>query len=93
MPHPPGPRRVFFLFNPISREITVTNEAPAPVYVATDRYVTIALYSVVSGMSQKAVRRKIEDGKWIEGREYIRSPDGGLFVDREGVARWLRRKT
>lgn len=24
---------------------------------------------------------KIKEGKWIEGREYVRSPDGGLVVD------------
>ena len=44
--------------------------APAP-------YVTIPLAAMVTGLTEKAIRRKIEDGKWIEGREYRRSPDGG----------------
>jgi hypothetical protein len=68
-----------------------TEERPAQVYIAADRYVTIRLYSQISGLGVEAIRSKIKEGKWIEGREYVRSPDGGLFVDREGVARWLKK--
>lgn len=56
--------------------------APAPVVV-------LKLAEAITGLSQKAMRRKIEDGKWIEGREYHRSPDGGLFLDIEGYRKWV----
>lgn len=56
--------------------------APAP-------YVTIPLAAEITGLSEKAIRRKIEDGKWIEGREYRRSPDGGVFISIEGFCKWL----
>ena len=57
--------------------------------VAPANYVTIALASTVTGLSEKAIRRKIEEGKWIEGREYRRSPDGGIFISLPGVERWI----
>lgn len=56
--------------------------APAP-------YVTVALASTIIGLSEKAIRRKIEDGKWIEGREYRRAPDGGIFVSIDGFSAWI----
>ena len=68
----------------------MANEVPA--FIAPDRYVTIRLYATISGMSVEAIRMKIKAGKWLENREYIRSPDGGLFVDREGVQRWMTRR-
>jgi hypothetical protein len=56
--------------------------APAP-------YVTIKLAAVITGLTEKAIRRKIEDGKWIEGREYRRSADGGIFISMKGYERWV----
>lgn len=66
--------------------MTVQHNAihPAP-------YVTVELFAQISGLTQKAIRRKIEDGKWLEGREYRRSPDGGVFISIEGFRKWLER--
>lgn len=41
------------------------------------------------GMTVKAIRRKIEDGKWIEGREFHRDPDGNIWLDQKGIMRWV----
>lgn len=41
------------------------------------------------GMTEKAIRRKMEEGKWIAGREYHRDPDGNLWLDVKGVMRWV----
>lgn len=60
--------------------------APAP-------YVTVTLFASISGLSEKAIRRKIEDGKWIEGREYRRSPDGGIFISLKGYQQWVESAT
>lgn len=59
-----------------------TMVAPAP-------YVTIPLAAAITGLTEKAIRRKIEDGKWIEGREYRRSPDGGIFISIKGYQQWV----
>jgi hypothetical protein len=56
--------------------------APAP-------YVTVALAAMITGLTEKAIRRKIEEGKWIEGREYRRSPDGGIFISLKGYQQWV----
>lgn len=59
--------------------------SPAP-------YVTIALAALTTGLTEKAIRRKIEEGKWIEGREFRRSPDGGIFISLEGYKKWIESK-
>lgn len=65
--------------------------AIAPVYIAPDRFVTIGLYATISGFTEKAIRRKIEDGKWLADREFKRAPDGHIMIDREGVQRWVQK--
>lgn len=52
-------------------------------------YVTVHLAAKITGLTEKAIRRKIEDGKWIEGREYRRSPDGGVFISIKGYVQWI----
>lgn len=60
--------------------------APAP-------YVTVPMFALISGMSEKAIRRKIEDGRWVEGREYRRAPDGGVFISIKGFQKWVEQAT
>ena len=48
----------------------------------------IPLFCHETGYSEKAVARKIEDGVWVEGREYVRAPDGRLLIDMDGFNRW-----
>jgi len=68
-----------------------TEVPPYTVHLAPERFVTIKLHSAISGYSEGAIRSKIKEGVWIEGREYLRAPDGHVFIDREGVQRWLVR--
>lgn len=53
------------------------------------RYIRIALFTAQTGWTEKAVRRKIEDGVWVQGREYRRAPDGALLIDVEGYEKWV----
>lgn len=55
----------------------------------TFRYQLIKRFCELSGNTEKAVRRKIEDGVWREGREYRRAPDGRIYVDGMGVQKWI----
>lgn len=61
------------------------------VYVAPAQYVRIPLAAVMTGLSEKAIRRKIEEGKWLEGREYIRR-DGEVYISVKGFERWVEGK-
>lgn len=52
-------------------------------------YVTIERFSQITGYSEKAIRRKIEDGKWLEGREWKKAPDGHVLISVRGYVRWV----
>jgi hypothetical protein len=51
--------------------------------------VRIRLAASKTGYSEKAIRRKIESGVWIEGREYRKAPDGCILISMEGYAQWV----
>jgi hypothetical protein len=54
-------------------------------------YVQIPVASALTGYTEKAIRRKIDDGKWLEGREYIKAPDGHILISMKGYAQWAER--
>ena len=58
------------------------------IQLAPARFVTIELAARLIGLTDKAIRRKIEDGIWAEGRQYRRR-DGRVFVDLKGVEHWV----
>lgn len=60
-----------------------------PVPIATARYVLPALAQLLTGYTVKAIERKIERGDWVEGREWIRAPDGRIHVDMVGYHKWV----
>jgi hypothetical protein len=53
------------------------------------RYVLISKFCAESGYSEKAVRRKIEEGVWLENRQFRKAPDGHILIDVQGVERWV----
>jgi len=57
--------------------------------ITSANYVTIAVAAKLTGLSEKAIRRKIEEGKWLEGLQFIRSSDGGIFISLKGYDLWV----
>jgi hypothetical protein len=57
-------------------------------HVTPARFVTIELAERLTGMSQKAIRRKIERAIWAEGIHFRRR-DGGVFIDLPAVMKWV----
>lgn len=57
--------------------------------VAPAKYVKLPLFEALTGYTEKAVRRKIEEGVWIEGREFVRAPDGHVLASMEGFYKWV----
>lgn len=47
----------------------------------------------VTGYSEKAIRRKIEDGVWRQGSEYVKAPDSHIMIDLKAVEQWARGQT
>lgn len=52
--------------------------------------VTVRAAAAQTGLTEKAIRRKMEDGIWLETIEYSKSPTGQVFIDLQAVARWQR---
>lgn len=52
-------------------------------------YVTLPVASAAIGLTVKAMRRKIEDGKWLEGEVWRKAPDGHVMISIEGYRRWV----
>jgi len=52
-------------------------------------YVVIPLAAAMTGLTEKAIRRKIETGVWTEGRQYRRGPDGHIYISVKGFAQWV----
>jgi hypothetical protein len=60
-----------------------------PVQLMPAPYVTVALAATLTGYSEKAIRRKIQDGIWLEGREYRKAPDDRVLISMKGFAAWV----
>lgn len=53
------------------------------------RWVLIPAFASLTGYTEKAVRRKIEDGIWIEGRHFRKAPDGHVTMDLQSYYQWV----
>lgn len=53
------------------------------------QWILLHAFCTLTGYTPKAIRRKIEDGKWIEGRIYRRAPDGHITVNLQEYYRWV----
>lgn len=65
--------------------------ADTPATVTSARFVTISLAAAQTGLSQKAIRRKIESGVWLEHQEWIRGKDGRIYIDMKGFTEWVEK--
>jgi hypothetical protein len=53
------------------------------------QYVLVPVFCLLTGYSEKAVRRKIADGVWIQGLHYRKAPDGRITMDLQAYCRWV----
>ncbi len=58
--------------------------------VATSRWVTIALAASVTGLTEKAIRRKIQRGVWLLNRHW-RKVDGRVYINLVEYEKWVER--
>ena len=77
-----------------SRLAAIIQELTAPqvVEVKAARYVRVALAVQLTGYSDKAIRRKMEDGVWREGAVWLPGADGEILIDMEGCEKWCKGK-
>lgn len=79
---PRAPRVQLPEYGPAAAASQVVLVAPAP-------YVTVALASSITGFTDKAIRRKVEDGIWAEKEVWRRAPDGSILISMEGYRKWV----
>jgi len=66
---------------------------PAQASISIARFVTVTLAAQATGLTEKAIRRKIEDGIWTEGHEYRRQiDDGRIYIDMKGYEKWVEKE-
>lgn len=53
------------------------------------QWVLIPVFCSLTGYTEKAVRRKIEEGVWIESTHYRRAPDGRITMDIREYYKWV----
>jgi len=52
------------------------------------RHLTIDKFAEISGYTPDAIRSKIKRGDWLEGKVWIKAPDGRILIDTEGYEKW-----
>ena len=57
-----------------------------PIHV---QWLLVPVFCGVTGYSDKAVRRKIENGIWQEGVHYRRAPDGHITMNLMRYYKWV----
>jgi len=67
--------------------ILTTARAAERIYML--RYVTIDKFSAASGYTEDAIRAKIKNGVWLEGKVWLKAPDGRNLIDVQGYERWV----
>lgn len=46
-------------------------------------------FCAATGWTDKAIRRMIEKGEWIDGREYSRTPSNRILISITGYEAWV----
>ena len=53
------------------------------------RWVLINRLAEITGYSEDAVRHKVKNGTWMQGRIWRKAPDGRIFVNVDEFERWV----
>lgn len=52
-------------------------------------YMGLKAFEELTGYTRMAVYKKAQSGTWIEGKHYVKAPDGTLHINYEEYCRWL----
>lgn len=74
---------------PVRRRGEAANDTATAVLVAPAPYVRVPLAAIITGYTEKAIRRKIADGVWLEGKVWRKAPDGSVLISIKGYTEWV----
>lgn len=52
-------------------------------------WVLVSAFCALTGYTDRAVRRKIQDGVWLQGRHYRKAPDGHITMNLQSYYKWV----
>ena len=52
-------------------------------------YVRVSRFAELTGYTEKAARRKMEEGVWTEGKHFRRAPDGSVLINLREYEKWV----
>lgn len=53
------------------------------------QWVLVKRFAEVTGYSENAVRHKVKNGTWVQGRIWRKAPDGRIFLNLTEFERWV----
>lgn len=54
-----------------------------------NRWVLIKRLAEITGYSEDAIRHKVKNGTWVQGRIWRKAPDGRIFINLDEFERWV----
>lgn len=57
------------------------------------QWVLVKRFAEITGYSENAVRHKVKNGTWIQGRLWRKAPDGRIFLNLSEFERWVESNT
>jgi len=54
-----------------------------------NRWVLIKRLAEITGYSEDAIRLKVKNGTWVQGRIWRKAPDGRIFINLDEFERWV----
>lgn len=55
------------------------------------QWVLMPMFCQFTGYTEKAVRRKIEDGIWSQGTHFRKAPDGRITMNIQEYYKWVEK--
>jgi hypothetical protein len=69
------------------------HQTPRPrgeiVFLQPAPYVVIEKAAEMTGYTRRAIEEKIAKGVWLEGREWVKAPDGRRLISMKGYVQWV----
>jgi hypothetical protein len=75
----------------ISEKIRAASDSQTPAGTTRADYVLIEKAAELTGYSRSAIEAKIARGQWMEGREWVKAPDGHRMISLSGYNAWVER--
>jgi len=57
------------------------------------KWIRASKYAEISGITTAAIKAKRQQGVWLEGKHWVRAPDGQIMIDWRALDEWAESQT